>query len=171
MHFYVYHIHHTSGLSYVGSRTSKLPPERDTSYWGSGIYIKEARARLRDGWTKTIIDTYPTHAITRMAEDAFIWLFFGTPGNLNIKPKSSGCSGWKMSEQGKRNVREGARKRAPMSDETRAKMSAKMKGRKQTPAHIEARRQALAKSEVRQAYLKRFQALGTARNAAKSKRV
>ena len=56
-YYYIYQIVHIeTGKFYVGMRTSKVTPELDTRYWGSGTWIKRAiRQHGRDAFRKDIL--------------------------------------------------------------------------------------------------------------------
>lgn len=92
MYHYTYVIHHTSGHFYVGVRTSKVPPEHDTSYWGSSKVLDELLADGRDGWTKEILATYDSRFDASEGEaDLTSPEFLNNPFCLN---QCQGGGGW-----------------------------------------------------------------------------
>jgi Mor family transcriptional regulator len=60
MYHYIYMIKFNTGQFYIGSRTSKLPPEKDTKYWGSPKTFKHL-------WEDTSLEK--TKHIIKVCED------------------------------------------------------------------------------------------------------
>lgn len=67
MNHYTYLLTFSNGMKYIGVRSTKLKPELDTCYLGSGRYLPEDRDCI-----KTILNTYPSRKEAVQAETAFI---------------------------------------------------------------------------------------------------
>lgn len=88
MFYYTYRIDFEDGFYYIGSRKSKLPPDRDTRYNGSPVTHKE---KWIDGtpFTKTVTGVYENSDMMYKAEELLIGeLFLTDPLCLNRHNKT-----------------------------------------------------------------------------------
>ena len=70
MNHYAYIITFENGMKYVGARSTKLNPELDTTYLGSGRSLPPSRTRFNT--SKTILKTFNTRAELMQFEVDFI---------------------------------------------------------------------------------------------------
>lgn len=92
LYHYTYLIgHNDCGYFYIGKRSSKQPPERD-SYMGSGKELKRLMSLDPTGWTKHILSVHPTAQEAYAHEKQLVTSETAKhPACLNI---AGGGSGW-----------------------------------------------------------------------------
>jgi len=126
MHHYVYRLTCTHPASphryYIGSRSCAGDPARDP-YWGSSRPVHEAIAHYGLAhFTKKILAVYPTKEAALTKEIAL-------HARLNVRDHPHF-----FNQANQTSTRFSARRRGPVSPETRAKMAAAAQRRAQTPA-------------------------------------
>lgn len=72
MNHYCYLLTFPDGMRYVGARSTKLSPELDTTYLGSGKYLPKDRHEHRDTVTKVILATFDTREALLEYETTYI---------------------------------------------------------------------------------------------------
>jgi hypothetical protein len=116
MYHYVYYSYESWGRGYIGVRSSKVPPQEDSTYFGS-FYDKTFKPA-----NKIIIQTFATREEALEAE-ILLHSFYCVDKNKHFANLARQTT-VKFVSSGKR------------SDEFRRKVSERMKGRKLTPEHI-----------------------------------
>lgn len=102
-YYYVYKIEFETGQFYIGSRTSKVLPERDTGYWGSPITHKHLWEDKTLKKTKHIIKICETDDEKRELEIKLIREAWDKYPNLSLNETATyGCPTEILSENGKR---------------------------------------------------------------------
>jgi hypothetical protein len=120
MHHYTYWLTcNETHENYIGVRTSKIAPERD-SYWSSSNVVK---AMMRDGktFTKQILAEWDTREEANSHEILLLSCFNAAHNDLFLN-KHLGIENW-CSWQGRRHTDETKLKmRKPRSEDTKSKM-------------------------------------------------
>jgi len=140
MYHYTYEILYTNGKKYIGVRTSKVEPHMDVKYVGSSLLTDNDKI-----YTKLILSTFDTREEAIRHE-----MYLQKYNNVIANPVFYNASiqngtkfsmlGAKFSDEHKAKIAE-ATKAYKWTDESRAKLSASKKGKKQLVPWTDERRQ------------------------------